>query len=236
MVLNGMLCFAMGGLSLVAFGQNAPRMVPLPSDPFEMATGQVQVADTLSGRIAALQLLTRARGSFNLRSAGRGYDLKISFAVDSGGQTDYDGVWKMEDIFDPRQGLRWTAEAVAGYTVTRISTNKMSYGEGTTNTIPLRLHEARAALFNPLPSAENIDRASIRTSTATFDGAQVTCVLLSGSGKAAITAGARSWEESEECIDPQSGLLRIHSQVPGRYYAKITRTVRFSAVTRCPER
>jgi len=28
----------------------------------------------------------------------------------------------------------------------------------------------------------------------------------------------RRWDEIEECIDPQSGLLQVHSQVPGRYY------------------
>ena len=27
------------------------------------------------------------------------------------------------------------------------------------------------------------------------------------------------WDEAEECIDPQSELLRTHSPVPGRYFA-----------------
>jgi hypothetical protein len=43
--------------------------------------------------------------------------------------------------------------------------------------------------------------------------------LISGSGKAANATGGRQWEETEECVDPQSGLLRLHSQVPGRYYS-----------------
>ena len=31
-------------------------------------------------------------------------------------------------------------------------------------------------------------------------------------------SGVRTgWEETEECIDPQSGLLQVHSEVPGRY-------------------
>jgi hypothetical protein len=29
----------------------------------------------------------------------------------------------------------------------------------------------------------------------------------------------RRWDEAEDCIDPQSGLLEIHSTVPGRYFA-----------------
>jgi hypothetical protein len=32
-----------------------------------------------------------------------------------------------------------------------------------------------------------------------------------------VTVRGRGWEESEECIDPQSGLLQVHSEVPGRY-------------------
>jgi len=40
---------------------------------------------------------------------------------------------------------------------------------------------------------------------------------LSNSANAATPALGRAWEESEECIDPQSGLLQVHSEVPGRY-------------------
>jgi hypothetical protein len=67
--------------------------------------------------------------------------------------------------------------------------------------------------------AGGFDRDLIRTSTATFNGAPVTCVLLAGSKDAGAAAPGRRWEETEECIDPQSGLLKVHSQVPGRYFA-----------------
>ena len=39
---------------------------------------------------------------------------------------------------------------------------------------------------------------------------------MSRSRYAALPAG-RDWEEAEECIEPQSGLLQVHSQVPGLY-------------------
>lgn len=208
---------AAAGLSLAAFGQNTTAIAPVPSDPLEIVTGPIQIADTPASREAALQLLARARNSYALQDAGQGYDLKVSFTVNSGGQTEYDGAWEMEDIYDPQQGLRWTAKTAAGYSTTRISANDMFFAEGTAGAIPLRLQEARAAVFDPIPG--NADRQTIRTSTATFNGAQVTCVLLSGSGNAAIAAPGRRWEETEECIDPQSGLLQVHSQVPGRYYA-----------------
>jgi hypothetical protein len=210
-----LLLSAAGGLAIVSFGQNAPRIAPLSSDPLEMVSGQVQVADTPTSRGAALELLARARNSFALQGARLGYDLKVTFQVNSSGQTQYDGAWEMEDVSDPKQGLRWTATAAAGYATTQIYSNHMFYGAGTADPIPLRLHEARAALFGPMG---DVEREFIRTSTGTFHGAQVTCVLLSGSGNAATATAGRRWEETEECIDPQSGLLQVHSQVPGRYY------------------
>jgi hypothetical protein len=123
----------------------------------------------------------------------------------------------MEDLFAPGQGLRWTAKAASGYTITGISSSAGDYGEGTASAIPLRLHEARGLLFDPIQSPAFANRGSIRTSTATFQGATVTCVLLSRSRTAAKPAPGRDWEETEECIDPQSGLLQVHSEVPGRY-------------------
>jgi hypothetical protein len=209
---------AAGGLSLPSFGQDAPKIAPIPSDPLELVTGRVKAVDTPGSREAILQLLDRARNSYALRNAGRAYDLRVSFTVDSGGQTQYDGAWQMEDLFDPRQGLHWTATG-AGYSTTQIHVEDKFYGAGTSTTIPLRLQEARAALFDPIPPAANAVRDLIRTSTATFNGVQVTCVLLSGSGSAATAMPGRAWEESEECIDPQSGLLQVQSQAPGRYYA-----------------
>ncbi len=203
-------------LSLCTLGQNTPRIARIPSDPLEIVSGQVQAVDAPASREAVVQLLVRARNNYALRTAGRGYDLKVTFTVNANGQTEYDGAWQMEDLFDPQLGLRWTAKAEAGYKTTQISSQEKYYGEGTSAVIPLRLQEARAALFGPIP-AGNFSRAAIRTSAATFNGAQVTCVLLSGSRNAA--ASGRSWDETEECIDPQSGLLKVHSQVPGRYFA-----------------
>jgi hypothetical protein len=207
---------ASAGLSI---GQNAPAIAPVPGDPLELVTGPVEVAATPESRLAALELLARARKLYGLRSAGRGYDLKVTFKATSGGQTEYDGAWQMEDVSDPLQGLRWTAKTAAGFTTTQISTNDMYYREGTASVIPLRLQEARAALLDPMPSPENAGRDLVRTSAATFNGTEVTCVLVSDPGAPATATPGRRWEETEECIDPQSGLLQVHSQVPGRYYA-----------------
>jgi hypothetical protein len=228
MVFIRMLCLvAASGLSIAASGENPSKIASVPGDPLEMATGHIRVVSAPADREAVVKLLARARNSYALRSAGRGYDVKVTFNVNSQGQTDYDGAWEMEDLFDPQQGLRWTAQAAAGFKVTRISAHGMSYGEGTASTIPLRLQEARAALFDPIPAEANIKLQSIRTSTA-LNGGKLTCILLSGSRSTAAAASGRRWDETEECIDPQSGLLQVHSQVPGRYYAyDYTNALRF---------
>ncbi len=92
-----------GSLPLTIFGQDAPRIAPVPRDPLELAASQTQPAETPASREAALQLLARARRSFALRSAGQGYDLKVSFTVDSQRKTNYDGAWEMEDLFAPER-------------------------------------------------------------------------------------------------------------------------------------
>ncbi len=204
-----------GSLCLSAFAQNAPRVAPVPRGPLELATGQIQVADTVS-RDATLQLLTRARNSYALRNLNRPWDLKVRFTVDSHGQTNYDGDWQMEDIFYPGAGLHWTAKSAAGFSISGIFGVQDTYAEASESVIPLRLQEARALLYNPLPSVNYAGGGSIRTTTTSFQGSPLTCILLSRSRSAAHAANQRDWDESEECIDSQSGMLRIHSDVPGR--------------------
>ena len=58
---------AAGGLLLVPFAQSAPKIVPIPGDPLELAAGQIQAVGPES-REAILQLLARARNSYALRS------------------------------------------------------------------------------------------------------------------------------------------------------------------------
>lgn len=204
------------GLPLAALCQTAPIASRIPDDPLEMAAGTAQTSSKSSDRDAALQLLARARENYDLKGGRRGYDLKVSFTVVSGGQTEYDGDWEMEEIFLPKYGTRWTAKAAAGYTTTQISADNRHYGEGTSSTIPLRLHEARAALLGAIPT--NLNRRSVRTATSTYKGVQVTCVLLAGPDRVPTPSSGRRWDELEDCVDPRSGLLQVHSQVPGRYY------------------
>jgi len=88
---DGMVWLAVGGLALTAFGQNTFQstltIAPVPADPLELVTGQVPVG-TPASREAALQLLARARSSYQLRNAKQAWDLKVRFTVDSHGETN----------------------------------------------------------------------------------------------------------------------------------------------------
>jgi hypothetical protein len=202
-------------LTLPATAQDTRKIAAIPADPLEMVHGPVEAVHALDQKQTTLDLLSKARANSNLRSSPQGYDLKVTFTVNSGGQTEYDGVWHMEDIFDPQHGLHWTANT-SGYSITEIIADGKIYADSTLNYIPLRLQEARAALFTAIPAASNLQHAMLRTSNAGFQGTPLSCVLVSG-GRGVAAASGRRWEETEECIDPESGLLKVHSIAPGRY-------------------
>lgn len=204
------------GCALAAHAQFATSP---PKYAQEIVGDQIKPVQSKAVRTSAVRLLGRVRNSYGLKSAGRGYDLKVSFTVNSGGQTEDDGAWRMEEIFDPQQGLHWDAKSSDGYSITRIRVNGGFYGDQTGSHVPLRLAEVRAALFDPMPSAKFAARASLRTSKATLDGTALECVLLSDSAPVATASAGRRWDETEECVDAHSGLLRMHSQIPGRYFA-----------------
>src|SRR5215469_2059036 len=102
--IQGMLCLIASGLTATALGQNAPHIAAIPRDPRELATGQIESATVPAKREAALQLLARARNSYQLKNLRQPWDLKVQFTVDSQGHTNYDGDWEMEDTFSPGQG------------------------------------------------------------------------------------------------------------------------------------
>jgi hypothetical protein len=106
-ILKGVrLLIAMAGMPVSTFCQVAAlKVAPVPNDPLEMVSGPVQVVSTPEERDAILGLLSRARVNYSLRGSSKGYDLKVSFTVNSGGETEYDGAWEMEEIYGPRMGF-----------------------------------------------------------------------------------------------------------------------------------
>jgi hypothetical protein len=196
-----------------AFAQGGGIAAPVPQNPLEFASSNVAARED-SNQKEALQLLTRAREQYAIHNGKQAYRLKVSFQVDSGGQTQYDGDWEMEEIYAPGLGQRWTAKT-AGYSTMQIFANGLRFGKQTGKYVPLRLHEVRATLFDPIGIPNS---RLIRSTTATYNGASVTCVLAEGPEQVATAGGGRRWDETEDCIDPQTNLLQVQSVAPGRYY------------------
>jgi hypothetical protein len=196
-------------LPLAALGQKAPVAVPVPHDPLELVTGS---AEPLEGpeRDAANQLLVRAREVYLPRGAGAPVAIRYTFTVSSGGTTEHDGKWEVEEVSSPPANRRWTAKASDGYQITQISADAMAFGEGTVTSIPLRFHEARAMLFDPIAIVAQ------RRADAAYNGKKVTC-LLNGAVETVPTVSGRRWDEAETCIDAETGLMVTNSAVPGRY-------------------
>jgi hypothetical protein len=204
-------------LSIAAFAagfdfDTIPRP-PFPPDPLELVTGDAQPVQDAQQRIAAIGLLDKARGLSNVRA--QPYDLKTSFTA-SGGQAS-DGTWALEDIAPKGGGYRWTAQG-PNYSAINLypaSTTNGLYGNQPSGILPLRLIQVRSAIFFVFPNVG--PQASVRTATGILNGLQQNCVLIViGAGKRSFTGG-RNWEESEYCVDAQTGLLSQYSPAPGLF-------------------
>jgi hypothetical protein len=191
---------------------NAIQRPPVPSDPLELVTSTAQPTEDAQARIAALGLLNTARALSNVRA--QPYDLKTSFTASGGSASD--GNWTLEDV-SRGHAYRWTAQG-PNYSAINLYPNSVQnglYGSLTGGVVPLRLLQARAAIFFNYPSVGQY--ASVRTATGFLNGAEQHCVLVAiGAGTHAYS-GPRNWEESEYCVDAQSGVLTEYSPVPGLY-------------------
>jgi hypothetical protein len=181
-----------------------------PADPHEMVTREPQTLTKPSDRSAALDLLDRARGNYNLHDISTPYVLKVSF--ETNGAAQMEGEWTMEEASDGGSHWRWTAQ-LQDLQVTRIGVGNRVYGNNPSEPIPLRVQLVRSALHWPI--GRNAGAAAIRKADVERDGKTISCLLLSAS--IPPNPAPRSWVEREYCIDPASGLLQMWSEAPGIY-------------------
>jgi hypothetical protein len=182
---------------------------PVPSDPLELALSAQPVED-VKQRAEIVNLLLGAHHHSNVRV--HAYDLKTTFTVS--GAASSDGTWQMEDT-SPGQGLyRWTIQSPT-YSAVHLNINHVVYSNQTANSLPLRLVQAREAIFYMDPMVG--PHAAIRTAKGNLNGVELTCALISHYGTATAEAGGRRWDEEEYCMDPKAGALITYSLVPGLY-------------------
>jgi hypothetical protein len=183
---------------------------PVPSDPLELVPGDAQPAQDVAQRASIVDLLFNAHRHSNVRA--QPYDLKTTLTVS--GSSSSDGTWQLEDI-SPGPGLyRWTAQSPS-YSAVHLNANRILYSSRTPDSLPLRLLQAREAIFY---TQVNVGpHATVRTANASLNGVELVCALISRYGAAKAATGGRRWNEEEYCLDPKASTLVIYSLVPGLY-------------------
>jgi hypothetical protein len=206
-----------GLLTPVAFSQSGQEIARVPENRLELASSGVRVVDAPEERDTLIRLMDKARDYYTLKDARQAYHLKTSFTVTSGGRTEFDGDWQMDEKYSPSLGLRITART-SGSVFEQLRKSNLTYQDTPGGTFPLRLHEAHGHLLGALESNKNMRRDLVRTVDASLNGAPVTCLLFSNARRSSdADPPGRMWQEREECLDPQTGHLLLHSPAPGLY-------------------
>ncbi|HYM75512.1 MAG TPA: energy transducer TonB [Candidatus Dormibacteraeota bacterium] len=200
--------------SVVSFSQDAPTVAPLPYDPLELATGPTVVPDTPAKREVLLNLLERARQNSAMHSPGMSpFSIKVSFNS-IGKDSHNQGYGEVEETWLNGQTWRWSAR-LGDYSQLRIFYQGQVYDDKPHGHMPLRLQTVRNSVFWPVVG--NFSSSLLRMATAKWEDTELACILISGAVNDATATPGRRWEENEYCIDPKTGLLRIHSEAPGIY-------------------
>jgi hypothetical protein len=188
--------------------------IAVPYDPSEIVTGNAQPVQDAEERAAAMQLLLTAQRLSNVRQ--HAYDLKTTFT--SYGSSASDGRWVLEDTSPSPFIYRWTAEGPS-FSGVFLSVDRLLSSNEPGGAVPLRLAQVRSAIFGVYGQPLG-PYASLRVANGYANGIDVRCVLLArgiSTRNPPQYANGRSFEESEYCVNPRTGLLAIYSPYPGLY-------------------
>ena len=189
-------------------------VAPVPPDPLELVTGPTQVPANAAERGALVQLLLNATEKYALHErGGPAHLLQVSFNATASSRYQ-GGAGQLRETWINGQNWRWDG-TLGSYSLMRISSNTAIYDQTPNSVVPMRFKMLASAIFNPIEAAPR--RATLRSATVSWKGAQITCILTSGEGNAQVGAQGRQWYEKEFCIDPATGLLDVASLAPGLY-------------------
>ena len=207
-----------GAICLIVICSAAARsadvqVAPVPPDPLELVTGPTQVPATPEQRAAVVSLLNRAMENHNLHlRSGAPYVLNMSLSLAA--STVYPAsAGSLQESWISGENWRWSTN-LPSYPQTALSFNGAVYDENAAP-MPMGLREIRQAVFAPVPMTPG--RPTLRTAAEMWNGAQVTCVMLSNGANPQTPAQGRQWYETEYCIDPATAALQIFSEAPGVY-------------------
>jgi hypothetical protein len=209
-----------GLLSLLLFMPGATALAqsklpvnPPPANSLELANGAIHVVETPQERAAVIELVEKARQNADLHSPGSpAFTLKLSFTASGNAQVT--GAGDMEETWLQPYAFRWKVR-LGDYSLTRIATDHGIFDEPAAESVPMRVHMLRTAIFWPVGFQSM--HTLIRTAKANWRGKDVTCVLASGDMNDPTPTPGRRWVEREFCVDSKTGLLQIFSDAPGIY-------------------
>ena len=199
--------FVITGLAnLAGWSQIVGQVLPVPYDPLEPVTTAPE-SPSPQDRASAFALVMRARQN---RALGPTYTVKSSFVAS--GPVSHIGPGDMEETRTKTGARRWTGH-LGDFTLARLLPGPPQiFDLGSQGPIPMRMQMVRHTVLAPIEPFSSA--VPIRIANSSVNGTPVTCILAFGAG---TTAPGRDWSESEYCIDSQTGLLRIASDVPGIY-------------------
>src|SRR5262249_33775990 len=149
---------------------------------------------------ALVVLLNRAVDHYSLHARGTpAHVLQISFTATASTRFG-GGAGSLRETWISGQNWRWDG-SLAGYPLTRISSNGAVFDQNADSAVPLRMKMVANAVFNPIEGAPRRD--NLRAATVTWKNATVTCVLSAlrpdMMGGMATANGGRQWNEAEYC-------------------------------------
>jgi hypothetical protein len=187
----------------------------VPWDPNELASGNIVARTEPVDRVAALTLVRKAAANgFTHNPNMNPFDYKVTFTAT--GNLKYIGQGQITETWLSGQNWRVT-ESIGNYSLVRIGYANRIADQQSVSMIPMRAQMLRNEVMWAIGQINGRAPAGIRTATAQFNGQPVTCVLLSGVTGQMTQTQSRLWEETEYCVSNSTGLLLIHSVVPGTY-------------------
>ncbi|HET9784625.1 MAG TPA: hypothetical protein VFP94_06665 [Terriglobales bacterium] len=179
-------------------------MPPVPPNPYDPVSKGVQLLSTPAERAAALNLLSQAGQNYEFGQQGTPA-LAVSVSLQSAGGLTWEGLGTMTDVWSGGRRTWWSDFAN--------QTSGLAYPLAS-NPVPLRVAQAREALFRPLSPTPTWQE--IRAGNTTLAGVPVTCVLVNRAATTPSRPG-RDWREAEYCINANRQLL-LASPGPGYFY------------------
>lgn len=188
---------------------------PPPADPYELVTGAVSVLTEPADRVGAMNLIrTAAKNGITHNADMDPFDYQVKF--NATGNVADTGSGELTETWLSGQNWRVTIN-LGNYSMVRFGYSGNVGDQIPVSRLPMRAQMLRNEVMWAIGNVNGGAPAGVRVSNAALNGEPVTCVLLSGVNGAMAQTQSRLWVENEYCISNTTGLLQVHSPVPGTY-------------------